>query len=224
LLLGGQASRRRSPPDHRARRREVLASDADGRCQLDDGPALAAETARRLGCDAVVVTITEDDHGTPLDVGRKTRTISPALRRALAARDQGCRFPGCTNTRFVDGHHIKHWAHGGETSLWNLVSVCDAHHRALHEGGYRAEATGDPAHPVAFFRPDGTRLPSQPPPLPPGDLAAIVEANRRLGLDIGPTTGHPSWAGEHLDQGLALDALFPRRAPRTAGVTSVADG
>jgi hypothetical protein len=100
---------------------QVLAAGGEGRCELDDGPALAAETARRLACDAAVVGIVEDELGTPLDVGRKTRSIPPAIRRALRARDGGCRFPGCTNRRFVDGHHIRHWAAGGETSLANLV-------------------------------------------------------------------------------------------------------
>ncbi len=103
---------------------EVLAGDAEGRCELEDGPALAAETARRLSCDAAVVAVVEDERGTPLDVGRKTRSIPPAIRRALQVRDRGCRFPGCTNRRFLDGDHIRHWAAGGETSLANLALLC----------------------------------------------------------------------------------------------------
>jgi hypothetical protein len=75
------------------------------------------------------------DHA-ELDVGRKTRVIPPAVRRGLKVRDRGCRFPGCTNTRFVDGHHITHWADGGATRLDNLVLLCRHHHRLLHEGGY----------------------------------------------------------------------------------------
>ncbi len=106
-----------------------------GTCEFEDGPATAVETARRLACDASTVQITEDDQGEPLNVGRKTRTIPPALRRALKSRDQGCVFPGCTHKRYVDGHHIEHWADGGETKLSNLVSLCRFHHRAVHEGG-----------------------------------------------------------------------------------------
>ncbi len=196
---------------------EVLAAGGDGRCELDDGPAIAAEVARRLGCDASVVAIVDDGHGNPLDVGRKTRAIPPALRRALASRDRGCRFPGCTSRRFVDGHHIRHWSRGGETSMSNLVSLCRVHHRALHEGGYAVEATGDPAEPWVFRRPDGTTLPSSSPALPATTHRAIRHHNLGLGLDIGPVTAIPGWYGEQLDVGLALDALFSReRRPSPA--------
>ena len=74
--------------------------------------------------------------GEPLSVGRKQRTVPAALKRALWARDGGCAFPGCTHTRFVDAHHIRHWADGGETSLENTMLLCNAHHRLVHEGGY----------------------------------------------------------------------------------------
>jgi Domain of unknown function (DUF222)/HNH endonuclease len=110
---------------------ETLRDDEAGRCELEDGPGLAAETIRRLACDASVVGIIESAHGEPLNVGRKTRSISPALRRALNSRDGGCRFPGCTHKRFVDAHHIHHWAHGGETKPSNLVSLCRFHHRMV---------------------------------------------------------------------------------------------
>jgi hypothetical protein len=116
-----------------------------GACEFEDGPSTAIETARRLACDASKVEITEDEHGDPLNVGRKTRTIPPALRRALRSRDQGCVFPGCTHKRYVDGHHIEHWADGGETKLSNLVSLCRFHHRAVHEGGIRIERCDDGA-------------------------------------------------------------------------------
>ncbi len=132
-----------------------------GRCELEDGPSLTVETARRLACDASVVTITVDEGGEPLDVGRKTRSIPPALRRALEARDRGCVFPGCTRTRHVDGHHIQHWADGGDTKLANLVTLCRFHHRAVHEGGVRVERLGDGAW--RFTRPDGRVLESVAP-------------------------------------------------------------
>ncbi len=98
--------------------------DADDPPQIEDGPVLAAETLRRLACDSALVRILESGAGEPLDIGRKTRVIPPALRRALKRRDRGCRFPHCTNTRFVDGHHILHWADGGATCLDNLVLLC----------------------------------------------------------------------------------------------------
>jgi hypothetical protein len=79
-----------------------------------------------------------------------------------------------------------------------------------------AEATGEPALPVIFRRPDGTLMPTEAPCLPASDAMVLIGDNRRLGLDIGPATGHPFWAGEHLDLGLALEALFSRRAARPA--------
>lgn len=90
-------------------------------------------------CDRTIVTINEDKTGEPLSIGRRSRSIPPAIRRALRNRDGGCRFPGCTNTRFVDGHHIKHWADGGETGLDNLVLLCRHHHHLVHESGFTCE-------------------------------------------------------------------------------------
>ena len=134
-------------------------SDASGtHCELEDGPAVAAETARRLACDASLVAIVEDAQGEPLDVGRKTRTIPPAIRRALAARDGGCVYPGCTHKRYVDGHHLRHWADGGVTKLANLVTLCRFHHRAVHEGGIRVERLADGAW--RFTHPNGAVLES----------------------------------------------------------------
>ena len=100
------------------------------------GIHVSAETARRVACDAATVTMRHGRGGEILDVGRRTRTVSPALRRALAARDRQCRFPGCGNRR-CDSHHIEHWADGGRTALDNLVLLCRRHRRAVHEEGFR---------------------------------------------------------------------------------------
>ena len=98
--------------------------------------ALSAETLRRLSCDAGVTRVITRGRSEPLDVGRSTRTISPALRRALVVRDGGCRFPGCDRPPgWCDAHHRVHWADGGETRLENLELLCRRHHRAVHEGG-----------------------------------------------------------------------------------------
>ncbi len=116
---------------------------------IEDGPDVCpkgtwtAETSRRIACDSSIVAIKEDENGEPLSIGRRSRTIPPAMRRALRLRDKGCRFPGCTNTRFVDGHHIEHWADGGETSLKNLVMLCRHHHHLVHEGGFVCEKSAD---------------------------------------------------------------------------------
>ena len=116
---------------------------------MADGAVIATTTVKRLCCDAGVVVAQLDALGQPLAIGRKTRTISAAIKRALHLRDRSCRFPGCTHSRYVDGHHITHWANGGETALSNLVLLCSAHHTMLHEGGCRVEANG--AHGWDFF-------------------------------------------------------------------------
>ena len=144
------------------------APGAAGCCELADGTPLAPETARRLACDASIVALTERD-GRTLDVGRKTRSIPPSLRRALAARDRGCRFPGCDRAR-VDAHHIQHWARGGDTSLDNLVHLCRHHHGLVHEGGFTVERR--PGGKILFRRPDGRRI-APCPAAPPGRVAAM---------------------------------------------------
>lgn len=118
-----------------------------------------AETLRRLACDTGITRVTVDDEGTPLDVGRKTRVVPPALRRALLVRDGGCRFPGCRNHRWVDAHHIQHWVDGGRTRRDNLVLLCSAHHRLVHEGGFKV--SGDATN-LRFARPDGSIIVAAP--------------------------------------------------------------
>ncbi|MDX1396749.1 MAG: HNH endonuclease signature motif containing protein, partial [Gemmatimonadota bacterium] len=128
-----------------------------GRSELADGTRVSAETSRRLACDAGLVRVERGAEGSVLDVGRKTRTVPTPLRRALEIRDRGCRFPGC-GYRFTDGHHIKHWADGGETSLANTVLLCGHHHRLVHEGGWTMIRLADARRPngrVAFQDPRG---------------------------------------------------------------------
>jgi hypothetical protein len=104
--------------------------------EVDHGAVdVSAETSRRISCDASVVLMRYGSDGAVLDVGRKTRTVPPSIRRALQARDRSCRFPGCTARR-CDAHHVEHWMDGGATSLDNLVHLCRRHHRAVHEGGF----------------------------------------------------------------------------------------
>jgi hypothetical protein len=122
--------------------RVLQAAATEGRCELPDVSALPISSVRRLCCDASVVRIVENQSGDALDVGRKTRVIPTALRRALAARDGGCRFPGCTNRRFVDAHHVEHWADGGETKQSNLVLLCRRHHRFVQQTKARSRADG----------------------------------------------------------------------------------
>ena len=143
-----EVSGRGGPARRRWRRKTgpcpgVRPTTAAGRQTVLDeagGIHVSAETARRMACDTATVSMHHGPGGEILDVGRRTRTISPALRRALAARDRHCRFPGCGNLR-CDGHHIEHWADGGRTALDNLVLLCRRHHRAVHEEGFRARST-----------------------------------------------------------------------------------
>jgi hypothetical protein len=118
---------------------------------------LPIETVRRLTCDGSIVRIVEDHEGTPLDVGRKQRVVSTALRRALWSRDRGCTFPGCRNRLYVHAHHVEHWAAGGETDVGNLMLLCSHHHRLVHEGGFTTRRDIDER--PTFVRPDGRVIP-----------------------------------------------------------------
>jgi hypothetical protein len=191
----------------------AVLSDAsrDGRAEIENGPPLAIETVRRLLCDGSIVPMTDDADGNPLDVGRPTRAIPPALRRALKSRDGGCRFPGCSHKRFADGHHIEHWADGGETKLDNLVLLCRSHHRLVHEEGFRVERNADGC--LAFHAPDGRRVDDAPARcmLVHDPVLALIDAN--LALGIGPRTCIPEWMGEKPDYDWITDALW-RRDPR----------
>jgi hypothetical protein len=119
---------------------------------------LPIESLRRIGCDASRLVLVENAHGEPLSVGRKSRVVPQAIKRALWARDRGCRFPGCGRRRFVDAHHIEHWSVGGETSLANLMLLCSKHHTLVHEGGFRIEK--DYRDRWFFRRPDGRAVPA----------------------------------------------------------------
>lgn len=125
--------------------------------QLDWSGPISAETALRIACDAGVSRVIIAGNSEPLDVGRRTRVVSAGMRRALAVRDKGCRFPGCDRPPvWTDTHHLRHWADGGVTALVNLILLCRAHHRCLHEGGRRL--VGDPNGEITAIRPDGVKI------------------------------------------------------------------
>ena len=129
--------------------------------ELERTGPIDGETVRRLACDASVVRVVMAGRSEPLDVGRRTPIVPPALRRALTVRDRGCRFPGCDRPHaWCDAHHVRHWADGGPTALTNLLSLCRQHHRRIHEGFGVRMASGQPV----FSRPDGTLLPDRAPP------------------------------------------------------------
>ena len=132
---------------------------ADGKAVKGAGGCsdLPIDTVKRLLCDCSLVLVAEDEKGTPLDVGRKQRTVSTALRRALHARDRKCTFPGCHRKRYLDGHHLKHWIDGGETVPENMTLQCEYHHRLLHEGAFRIVKEEDGA--LRFVTADGRTIP-----------------------------------------------------------------
>jgi 5-methylcytosine-specific restriction endonuclease McrA len=182
--------------------------DQPGQSVLEDGPRVSAETSRRLACDASRVVMRHDEDGRTVEVGARTRTIPPALRRALHHRDQGCRFPGC-GLPFGQGHHVRHWAQGGPTTLSNLAMLCRRHHRAVHEEGYQVDRQPDGA--LRFRRPDGRPLPEVPPPaaVPADPVQALRAQHDAQGLRPHARTTCPSWLGERLDVGYAIDVLHP---------------
>ena len=194
----------------------ALADPAEeGNSALEEGIRISAETSRRLACDASRVVMRHDEDGRTVEVGARTRTIPPALRRALHARDRGCRFPGC-GVPFGQGHHVRHWAHGGPTTLSNLALLCRRHHRAVHEEGYQVDRQPDGA--LQFRRPDGRLLPEVPPPaaVPADPVQALRARHDAQGLRLHARTACPSWLGERLDVGWAIDVLHPL-ATRGAG-------
>ena len=182
------------------------------------GLHIGKEAARRVACDAGIVVLRHAADGQVLDVGRRSRTVPSAMRRALLSRDRGqCQFPGC-ESRHCDAHHVEHWADGGETRLQNLVLACRFHHRALHEEGFRV-VPGDADGQFRFLRPDGTPLPAEPP-MPSWEGAPLAPTDARLaaaGVSIGPDTATPEWYGESLDLTATLDVLWEPSAAVALG-------
>jgi Domain of unknown function (DUF222)/HNH endonuclease len=198
-------------------RGEVSDGGKGGSSWLADGTFVSAETTRRLACDSARVVMRHAADGRVLDVGRRTRAISPGLRRALEHRDTGCRFPGC-GRRLCDAHHVEPWADGGATSLANTLLLCRRHHRAVHEEGFSVELA--PGGAARFYRPDGRPLPETPalPAAAPEPVTALVArlASHGVAVDGGATL--PSWRGGPVDYGWEIDWLrsCDRRYPASA--------
>ena len=184
---------------------EPEVGDCGHEAHIENGPHVTAEASRRLSCDCSRVEVVENGDGEPLSIGRKSRSIPPAIRRALRLRDSGCRFPGCTRSRFVDGHHIEHWSDGGETSLENLVLLCRHHHRLVHEGGYGCKRAADGE--IVFSAPDDTPL-RRHSPVRYIEIDPFDWLERELRLDdLG--TCVPEWySGDTIDWDLAVGHLF----------------
>lgn len=185
---------------------EALVAGADaGAALIGDGARISAETSRRIACDCARVVMSHAADGRVLDVGRRTRVMPTPLRRALARRDGGCRFPGC-GLRLCDAHHLKHWADGGKTKLSNLLQLCRRHHRCVHEEGFRVDLLADGE--ARFYRPDGYELREAPglPPISGDPLDSLAADLARRGIEV-ERASMPTWDGTPLDVAWAVDRL-----------------
>ncbi len=211
---------------------ETLKAEGMGaESEIESGGKICAETTRRIACDSAVVQWLDSNgnqiDGNPLpltqllpqnqtqlqaqyqtlSVGRKTRAIPPAIRRALQRRDGGCRFPGCTASRFVDAHHIRHWADGGETCMENLVLLCSRHHHLVHEGGFTLQKVcGE----FRFTNPQGIVLQNSAHGRSRGNVDDLFKLNDDRGIRITPKTAQSRWMGEKMDDQLAVEGLLFR--------------
>jgi len=182
------------------------------KARIERGPGVPVSTAERLACDARVRPLLKDRRGNPLYLGRTRRLISKTLLAAVRFRDDHqCRFPGCTHTRWLHAHHIRHWLRGGGTDIDNLVMLCDFHHRLVHDHGFQIRGRGTR---LRFVAPNGQQIPPAGPPTE-GTSQTLVELSKgRVG---GKGSLTPTWAGERLDPTPILMRLLPeRRLARTA--------
>jgi hypothetical protein len=194
---------------------EVFGQDSAWTATLEDGTRVPAETLRRVACDCSLVATGGD--GEALNIGRRARSIPPAIRRALMLRDgvlaervlpyRGCAFPGCTHTAFLHGHHVEHWLHGGETSLDNLVMLCTFHHHLVHEGGWTVTAGADGV--FSFHSPAGALLAPEPPRELVNDMPDwLREWGDERNMYLGPDVNMPQWDGKTPDHDGAVGWLL----------------
>jgi hypothetical protein len=131
--------------------------------------------------------------------------------RALMARDQDCRFPGCPGTRWLEGHHAEHWARGGKTDLENLVFLCRFHHRLIHSCGYSVKPVNSG---FEFYRPDGSLIPAtHSPPTRTGNIRA---RNIKRGAVIAADAIKSGWDGERMNLGYVIDIICLTQEGRTS--------
>ena len=167
-------------------------------CNTDNEHWISPDVVRQLACDASLTTVLEDNKGKVLNIGRRSRTIPPAIQHALSLRDKSCRVPGCCSTTYLDAHHIKHWANGGETSLDNLVMLCRHHHRELHKGVFSIEVKN---HELVFVSGKGKRLEES--------IYPQFSHDKLLQLPkVSPEIVVNQWRGELIDYDMGVDGLL----------------
>ncbi len=184
---------------------DVLGLSGDWAGTLEDGTHVSAEALRRVACDCGLVAV--GGEGQALNIGRRARTIPPAIRRALMLRDRGCAFPGCTHTAFLHGHHVKHWLNGGETSLDNVLLLCSPHHHMVHEGGWTVTAGAEGV--FSFHSRAGHLVTPEPPRETIGAGPNwLREWAYERNLDLGPEVNMPQWDGKTPDYDCAVASLL----------------
>jgi hypothetical protein len=192
----------------RARSRQPTPPTRPTRTRSADGQPLLTTTALRRLCETSMRVMAHAADGRPIDLGRTTRDASPRQRRVLHERDQHCRFPGCTQRRRLIPHHVIWWSRGGPTDLDNLVLLCPAHHRAVHEVGYQVIAHGHGR--FSFYNPVGRPL----------DPAGRTEdtPDDHLGFPTIPwqPAPMPAWGGERLHLAYLVDGLIANDIARAA--------
>ena len=171
---------------------DVLTADTDGRCELDDGPSLSPDTARRLACDQPIVGVLVDSLRRPVGVGTKVKDPPERLKRAVRARDRGCRFAGCGHRHFTQIHHVRWRSRKGEHTMENLVELCWHHHWLVHEGGW--DLAIEPDGSLTVFKPDGSTL--DPRPVVPTNVDPTAMAPE---VPVEPATIGAIWYGDPLD-------------------------
>jgi hypothetical protein len=164
----------------------------------DNNLSVSPKTLRRMTCDCKVTPAFEDSNGHILDIGRKSRVIPTKLSRVIKQRDQGCRFPGCCQTKWTDIHHIQHWIDGGETTLDNLVTLCRKHHTQLHQGKYRihrCRQKGQGINTLSFINSTNEVIP------------VSFHQSSKSSLPITTKPVMSKWQGDDLDIDYALQVL-----------------
>jgi len=159
-----------------------------------DSQRVDAAVVQRLCCDGIIQTALVEGNGVELATGSNQRIVPRRIRRLLERRDHGmCQYPGCESEHRLHAHHVIHWAKGGPTELWNLVSLCDFHHHSVHEGGWNVTASTngwtfhDPngnRYQVPILRlPTATPLPATTAAPIPGTAAPLAGTGERADLD-----------------------------------------
>lgn len=175
----------------------TLENEGGGVCETKGGSSISAETAKAIACDATIQKVFVGKSGQVQHATSARRSPPTWMRRVLRHRDVTCKFPGCDEDRFLDAHHIKHWAEGGPTTLTNLVQLCWFHHQRVHDAKWRVVSNEDQG--FAFLRPDGTVVVG-----PDGEHQnisshdSLTNALEKVGAKVKPDACVNDWQGERL--------------------------